>query len=120
KGIGLGGSQDGNGDAWYVARKDVANNTLYVAQGHEHPWLLSNQLLAMDASWVAGNPPESGQYSAKTRYRQSDAPCTISFGGQEPLGFELTFPEAQWAVTPGQSAVLYDGDVCLGGGIIAA
>jgi tRNA-specific 2-thiouridylase len=119
KGIGLGGSQDGNGDAWYVARKDVANNTLYVAQGHEHPWLLANQLLAMDASWVAGNPPESGQYSAKTRYRQSDAPCSISFGGQEPLGFELTFPKAQWAVTPGQSAVLYDGDVCLGGGIIA-
>lgn len=120
KGIGLGGSQDGNGDAWYVARKDMANNTLYVAQGHEHPWLLANQLLAMDASWVAGNPPEAGQYSAKTRYRQEDAPCTISFGGQDPLSFGLTFSQAQWAVTPGQSAVLYDGDICLGGGIITA
>ena len=120
KGIGLGGSQDGNGDAWYVARKDVPNNTLYVAQGHEHPWLLASQLFAMDASWVAGEPPKSGQYSAKTRYRQVDAPCTMSFGGQEPLSFELTFPQAQWAVTPGQSAVLYDGEVCLGGGIISA
>lgn len=120
KGIGLGGSQDGNGDAWYVARKDVANNTLYVAQGHEHPWLLANQLFAMDASWIAGAPPQSGKYSAKTRYRQVDAPCAISFGSQEPLSFELSFPEAQWAVTPGQSAVLYDGEVCLGGGIISA
>lgn len=63
KGIGLGGSQDGNGDAWYVARKDIANNTLYVAQGHEHPWLLANQLEAIDASWIAGIEPSSGHLS---------------------------------------------------------
>jgi len=120
KGIGVGGSQDGNGDAWYVARKDVANNTLYVAQGHEHPWLLANQLSTIDATWVAGVAPTPGQYSAKTRYRQADSLCTFAAGIAGPLSFELAFPEAQWAVTPGQSAVLYDGDICLGGGIISA
>jgi tRNA-specific 2-thiouridylase len=120
KGIGLGGSQDGNGDAWYAARKDMANNTLYVAQGHEHPWLLANRLEAIDASWVAGSAPISGNYSAKTRYRQTNSACAISEGKVGPLSFELRFPDAQWAVTPGQSAVLYDGDVCLGGGIISA
>ncbi len=119
KGIGLGGSQDGNGDAWYVARKDIANNILYVAQGHEHHWLLGNHLSAMDASWVDGFAPIPGKYSAKTRYRQMDAACEIFVGSADPLSFDLVFPEAQWAVTPGQSAVLYDGDICLGGGIIS-
>ena len=120
KGIGLGGSQDGNGDAWYVARKDILNNTLYVAQGHEHPWLLSMELAAIDASWIAGTAPVSGAYSAKTRYRQADSVCEISKGSQGADSFQLSFSESQWAVTPGQSAVLYDGDICLGGGIIAA
>ena len=120
KGIGLGGSQDGNGDAWYVARKDMPNNTLYVAQGHGHPWLLSNALAAIDANWISGHAPSPGKYSAKTRYRQVDAPCEFLLDSNGPLSFQLTFPEAQWAVTPGQSAVLYDGDICLGGGIISA
>ena len=119
KGIGLGGSQDGNGDPWYVARKDVANNTLYVVQGHEHPWLLANHLSAMDASWVDGIAPVPGKYSAKTRYRQTDSACEIHSGPEGSLNFQLTFSESQWAVTPGQSAVLYDGDICLGGGIIS-
>jgi len=120
KGIGLGGSQDGNGDAWYVARKDMPNNTLYVAQGHGHPWLLSNALAAIDANWISGHAPSPGKYSAKTRYRQVDAPCEFLLSSDVPLSFQLTFPQAQWAVTPGQSAVLYDGDICLGGGIISA
>jgi tRNA-uridine 2-sulfurtransferase len=119
KGIGLGGSQDGNGDAWYVARKDVANNTLYVVQGHEHPWLLAKRLEAMDASWISGSTPASGSYSAKTRYRQTDSACVLN-AGDSSQDFSLDFPEPQWAVTPGQSAVLYDGDICLGGGIISA
>jgi tRNA-specific 2-thiouridylase len=119
KGIGLGGSQDGNGDAWYVARKDVANNTLYVVQGHEHPWLLAKRLEAMDASWIAGDTPAPGSYSAKTRYRQTDSACILN-AGRSSQEFSLDFPEPQWAVTPGQSAVLYDGDICLGGGIISA
>jgi tRNA-specific 2-thiouridylase len=117
KGIGIGGSQDGNGDAWYVARKDMATNTLYIAQGHAHPWLCSLHLNAMDASWIGGAMPLAGTYGAKTRYRQLDANCALQIA---PTGFALQFQVSQWAITPGQSAVVYDGDVCLGGGIISA
>jgi tRNA-uridine 2-sulfurtransferase len=86
-------------------------------QGHDHPWLQSRTLAAQDASWCAGHAPAPGQYAAKTRYRQQDAACSVlNADGQ---GFALQFPDAQWAVTPGQSAVLYDGEVCLGGGVIA-
>jgi tRNA-uridine 2-sulfurtransferase len=121
KGIGLGGikahqNADGNSEAWYVARKDVENNTLYIVQGHAHPWLQSSHLAASQISWVAGSAPAMQQLSAKTRYRQADLPCSFSSTSQER--FELHFDQPQWAVTPGQSAVLYDGDVCLGGGII--
>ena len=120
KGIGLGGMKsyqkaDGHSDAWYVARKDVENNTLYVVQGHDHPWLLSSELRASQISWVAGEPPADVALSAKTRYRQADMSCTFHGEGET---FSLTFLNPQWAVTPGQSAVLYNGEVCLGGGII--
>jgi tRNA-uridine 2-sulfurtransferase len=119
KGIGLGGSRDSNGEPWFAAAKDIAANTLYVVQGHEHPWLLSHALRAENTSWVAGEPPPDGLLcGAKTRYRQSDAPCRFVAVRSLPDHFELAFESAQWAVTPGQSAVLYDGDVCLGGGII--
>jgi tRNA-specific 2-thiouridylase len=120
KGIGIGGSQDGSGDAWYVAGKNMDKNELIVVQGHDHPLLQSNHLEAQDASWVAGVAPEvSGHYGAKTRYRQADANCSILFGDANiEQHFELLFNEKQWAVTPGQSAVLYDGEICLGGGII--
>ena len=124
QGLGIGGikpkgAQRGAGDhsPWFVARKDVADNTLWVVQGHDHPWLLSPALEADDASWVAGSAPRSGAYAAKSRYRQADAGCNL---GEAANGaFRLSFAEPQWAVTPGQSAVLYDGDVCLGGGVIA-
>ncbi len=117
KGIGLGGSRDGSGEPWFVARKDMLSNTLYVAQGHHHPWLLSRALRASNTSWVAGRPPASDQVlSAKTRYRQADNACQIH--RMEPGGFTLTFDTPQWAVTPGQSAVIYAGEVCLGGGVI--
>jgi tRNA-specific 2-thiouridylase len=121
KGIGIGGvktyqNADGSSDAWYVARKDIDNNTLWVVQGHDHPWLLSSALTAGQASWIAGEAPAAGPLSAKTRYRQADVPCSVAPDGL--LQFGLDFSDAQWAVTPGQSAVLYDGDVCLGGGII--
>ncbi len=72
-------------------------------------------LLAGDTSWTAATPPAPGRYAAKTRYRQADAPCSLALHGD---GFALAFDDAQWAVTPGQSAVLYDGEVCLGGGVI--
>ena len=102
---------------WFVARKDIERNTLWVVQGHDHPWLLSNTLVAGDAIWCAGSPPAPGAYAAKTRYRQADAPCELAL--EPPGDFHLRFGQPQWAVTPGQSAVLYDGEVCLGGGVIA-
>ena len=120
KGIGLGGSKDGSGAPWFVAAKDVAANSITVVQGHEHPLLQSLRLKAADASWVAGEAPAApvaaAAFGAKTRYRQSDAPCRLLEGGGAEFG--LAFDAPQWAVTPGQSAVLYDGEVCLGGGII--
>ena len=116
----------GGGDhgAWYVARKDMATNTLYAVQGHDHPWLLSGTLRAADTSWVAGHAPASAALSAKTRYRQQDAPCGFAADADTDTDtagntFELRFETPQWAVTPGQSAVVYDGEVCLGGGVIA-
>ena len=95
----------------------MAANTLYAVQGHDHAWLQSSTLTADDASWVAGQAPENTRLSAKSRYRQADAACR--FEAQEPTHFQLDFAQPQWAVTPGQSAVLYDGEVCLGGGVIA-
>jgi len=125
QGLGIGGVKDkgaqrGGGEhaPWFVARKDMEKNTLWVVQGHDHPWLLSNALSAQDASWVAGRPPAAGRYGTKTRYRQADAPGTLAVEGDR--AFSLDFPQPQWAVTPGQSAVLYDGEVCLGGGVIAS
>jgi tRNA-specific 2-thiouridylase len=92
-------------------------------QGHDHPGLLSRHLRAEDLSWVAGHPPADGRLAAKTRYRQADAPCRFHLAADHGVpGFELDFiaPDpAQWAVTPGQSAVLYEGEVCLGGGVIS-
>ncbi len=106
---------------WFVARKDMQRNTLIVVQGHDHPWLQSLRLTALDASWVAGAPPEPARFSAKTRYRQADAACALSAGAHANAGeFALHFDAPQWAVTPGQSAVLFEGEVCLGGGVIEA
>ena len=123
QGLGIGGVREkgaqkgGNEHApWFVARKDMSTNSLWVVQGHEHPWLLSPALRAQDASWVAGHAPPSTALAAKTRYRQADAPCSFETDGC--AGFSLHFEQPQWAVTPGQSAVVYDGDICLGGGVI--
>ena len=101
---------------WYVAGKDLAHNVLRVVQGHEHPALQSRTLSAQDCAWVAGVPPPPGAYAAKSRYRQADARCTLALPAEGT--FRLDFDAPQWAVTPGQSAVLYDGEVCLGGGVI--
>ena len=122
QGLGIGGvkgadtkAEDGLHAPWYAAAKDMQHNILRVVQGHDHPALLSPTLRAADCSWVAGTPPANGALAAKTRYRQADAPCRFE---AEDAGFSLQFEQPQWAVTPGQSAVLYDGDVCLGGGVI--
>jgi tRNA-uridine 2-sulfurtransferase len=123
QGLGIGGVREHAGDGaasglhapWYVAHKDLASNTLHVVQGHAHPWLQSAWLQADNLSWVAGAAPLAGPLAAKTRYRQADAPCLLSANASS---LRLDFDSAQWAVTPGQSAVVYDGEVCLGGGVI--
>ena len=124
QGLGIGGVKDKRGQRgggehapWFVARKELDTNTLRVVQGHDHPWLLSHELSAMDLSWVAGETPIAGELASKARYRQADAACTLA-GSADGQAIALSFPDPQWAVTPGQSAVLYDGEVCLGGGVI--
>jgi tRNA-specific 2-thiouridylase len=113
KGIGIGGA----GDAWYVAGKDLGRNELIVVQGHDHPLLMKRTLQASDASWVAGTPPSApSTHTAKTRYRQADAACTLTRVLDSEIKVDFSVP--QWAVTPGQSVVLYDEEVCLGGGVI--
>jgi tRNA-specific 2-thiouridylase len=113
QGLGIGGQ----GEAWYVAGKNSEANRLIVVQGHDHPALHSVGLVATDLSWVSGKPAHTHWvYGAKTRYRQKDAPCEVERVDQKTC--EIRFAEAQWAVTPGQSVVIYESRVCLGGGII--
>jgi tRNA-specific 2-thiouridylase len=117
KGIGLGGTRGSGGEPWFAARKDLAANALYVVRGHDHPWLCADGLVADQAHWIAGQAPDAAlALSAKTRYRQTDAHCRLHEAGA--IRFALHFSEPQWAVTPGQSAVLYHGEICLGGGVI--
>ncbi|NJM31665.1 MAG: tRNA 2-thiouridine(34) synthase MnmA [Limnobacter sp.] len=116
KGIGIGGQKKSNGEPWFVAKKNLAENTLYVVQGHEHPWLHSTSLHAEQAHYIAEHAPQNMQLAAKTRYRQHDAQCVLGLAASD--SFVLHFEQSQFAVTPGQSAVLYEGDVCLGGGVI--
>jgi len=116
QGLGIGGRRGSAAEPWYVAGKDLATNTLTVVQGHGHERLQSRVLAAGDASWVAGAAPAAGTLAAKTRYRQADAACELRPAGEAE--FQLEFAAAQWAVTPGQSAVLYRGEECLGGGVI--
>jgi len=121
QGLGIGGVKTqgaarGAGDhaPWFVCDKDTTTNTLWVVQGHDHPWLLSQSLSAQDLSWVSGSPPQ-GRLAAKTRYRQADASCQLAVADGR---VQAQFDQPQWAVTPGQSLVVYDGEVCLGGGVI--
>ena len=117
KGLGIGGVKGASEEAWYVVEKDLVNNELIVAQGHDHSALLSTGLIAQQLHWVDRQPiRESLRCTVKTRYRQTDVPCTI-----EPIDDEsikVIFDEPQIAVTPGQSAVFYLDEVCFGGGII--
>jgi len=117
QGLGIGGVKGYPEAPWYVLHKDLENNVLYVGQQHSHPWLLSTRLQANQLAWVAGHPPqESCGLTAKIRYRQQDQLVKIEWLDQEQM--ILCFAQAQRAVTPGQSVVLYNGDVCLGGGMI--
>jgi tRNA-specific 2-thiouridylase len=123
KGLHIGGikekGQAGGGDheAWFVAGKDMDRNVLYVVQGHDHPALLKGELVAEQLSWVSGRAPHTHWvYTAKPRYRTADQPCEIERVDGETC--EIRFAEPQWALAPGQSAVLYESRVCLGGGVI--
>jgi tRNA-specific 2-thiouridylase len=117
QGLGIGGVKGYPEDPWYVLHKDLENGVLYVGQGHDHPWLNAGALVAEQLSWVSGHAPEAGRrLSARVRYRQSDQDCTVSELSTDRLVLE--FDLQQRAVTAGQSVVLYDGENCLGGGII--
>ena len=116
RGLGIGGRGDGR--SWFVIGKDLEKNRLLVAQGEDHPMLYSSRCRAEDVTWV-GEPPiregETLRCTAKFRYRQPDQPVEVTLQGETLLIRSLA---PQRAVTPGQSAVLYNGDVCLGGGIV--
>ncbi len=117
KGLGIGGTKEGSEEPWYVVDKDVVNNLLVVAQGHEHPRLMSVGLIAQQLHLVDRETITAPlRCTVQTRYRQTDIPCTITPLGSDRL--EVRFDEPVAAVTPGQSAVFYLDEVCLGGGII--
>jgi tRNA-uridine 2-sulfurtransferase len=115
-GLGIGGRSESAGDPWYVVGKDVSNNLLIAAQGNANEWLQSRRLVATECTWVDGEPPAPEfRCTAKTRYRQADQSCAARVAGNV---CEVSFDDPQRAVTPGQSVVFYDDDVCLGGAII--
>jgi len=117
QGLGIGGVKDAPDEPWYVLEKDLDNNVLVVGQGHYHPLMLHDMLVAGAMDWCSGTPlSEPLRCAAKTRYRQADQPCLL-----QPLAdgcYRVLFDGQQRAITPGQSVVFYDGEVCLGGGII--
>lgn len=117
RGLGIGGLKDRSEDPWFVAGKDLERNVLIVVQG-EHPLLYSDVVYCEPAAWVAGKPPAMSRLRAKTRYRQQDVPCEVALLADG--GLEVRFDDPQRAVTPGQSLVLYDGEICLGGAVIRA
>ncbi|MFK7815340.1 MAG: tRNA 2-thiouridine(34) synthase MnmA [Gammaproteobacteria bacterium] len=117
QGLGIGGQREHSEEPWYVTKKDVESNCLYVVQGHNHESLFHSKLRTKEFHWIAGTPPTTLEnLKAKTRYRQTDQACSISLFNNK--SYEVLFEEPQWAITPGQSVVLYQGDKCLGGAII--
>jgi tRNA-specific 2-thiouridylase len=115
-GLGIGGRRDAGGAPWYVVGKRLAENVLLVAQGHDHPLLLSRGLAASQAHWIGGEPRLPLDCTAKVRYRMGDLPCRVDAAGDGRLTVRFTSP--QRAVTPGQSVVFYAGEECLGGAVI--
>jgi tRNA-specific 2-thiouridylase len=120
KGLGIGGLKQSDEQPWYVVGKDLQNNVLLVAQGHNHPAMLHNTLETGQVHWIAGSTPESDAgtlcVTAKIRYRQQDQPCRLTEIGQGK--YKVSFTAAQRAITPGQSVVFYQHEICLGGGVI--
>lgn len=116
QGLGIGGSAKYSNDPWYVSDKQLASNELTVVQGHDHPALHKTTLHATKLHWIRETPDDHYQCTAKTRYRQQDNECTIHF--QSLTSAVVEFKSSVRAITPGQSIVFYNGDECLGGGII--
>src|SRR3546814_618652 len=117
-GLQLGGVRGREQAPWYVVGKDVMDNVLYVDQGHDSAWLQSSSLRSETAHWIGGAPPAARfACTAQVRYRQNDEPCEVEVGDDGTL--EVRFVRPQRAVTPGQSVVLYQGEQCLGGAVIA-
>jgi tRNA-specific 2-thiouridylase len=118
-GLGIGGRRNGAPAPWFVAGKDLARNALIAVQGHDHPLLYRADVDASNVHWIAGHPPAlPARLAAKTRYRMPDAPCEVRARGE--AGVSAAFDAPQWAPTPGQYLVLYEGERCLGGGVIDA
>ena len=118
RGFGVGGIRGGEDDPWYVLGKDLTRNVLIVGQGHDHPMLFSDTLVAGSVSWTRSQPAGFFQGAAKIRYRQPDQICEATADSEGRL--TVRFGQAQRAVTPGQSIVLYQGEECVGGGVIEA
>lgn len=119
KGLGIGGLKDGDEEPWYVVEKDLLNNILKVAQGHNHPAMFHNTLETGQINWIEETEPDfETPLTAKIRYRQSDQACRLTKINDSQ--YKVVFDEAQRAITPGQSVVFYQGEVCLGGGVIEA
>jgi tRNA-uridine 2-sulfurtransferase len=117
QGLGVGGVRQGRSAPWFVAGKDTARNALIAVQGRDHPLLYRSEVDVIDMHWIAGAAPTLGTaLGAKTRYRMADATCEI--GPSRDGRIRAVFTAPQWAPTPGQYLVLYDGEICLGGGVI--
>ena len=115
QGLGIGGLRNYPDEPWFVADKDMQNNQLIAVQGAQHPLLMSKHLWVRDMNWIGEAPTDTFRCSIKVRYRSPDVPCSLA---PHEAGWRVTFDQPEWAVTPGQSAVLYDGERCLGGGVI--
>lgn len=122
QGLGIGGLKNAEDAAWFVVDKDLTHNRLIVAQGNQNDYLLKHYLEASQLHWVAGEPPASTfQCMAKIRYRQALQHCQVSIQvNHNKTIAQVCFPDAQRAITPGQSIVFYCDEQCLGGGIIDA
>ena len=115
QGLGIGGLRNYPDEPWFVADKDMQNNQLIAVQGAQHPLLMSKHLWVRELNWIGEAPTDTFRCTIKVRYRSPDVLCSLA---PHEGGWRVTFDQPEWAVTPGQSAVLYDGERCLGGGVI--